>query len=61
MTTFSAGITTGTVVVAVSRVEVLCLEAAPSSMLRLAMLLGAGLKDAGMLVGGACFFLTISL
>merc|ERR1719470_368125 len=58
---FSTGITTGTVVVAVSRVEGLCLAPAPSSMLRLAMLLGAGLKDAGRFVGGACFFLTISL
>jgi len=61
----------GTVGVAVSRaaprlveVPAKLVEAAPalaSSMDRLAMLLGAGLKEAGMCVGGPCFFFTMSL
>jgi len=33
----------------------------PSSMERLAILPGVGAREAGMLVGGACFFLTCSL
>ena len=33
----------------------------PSSMERLAILPGVGASEAGMLVGGACFFLTCSL